>query len=117
MEWPLEDLRYPVSEAWKAWKTVRKGRDVPSMKQLPEMFELLHKDVFRQTYSCLSPVSSSDQDESADVAPLSSSPWGGNLTRNDVGTGNDHVENELPDSSEHPSPYGETEEKRTRTQG
>lgn len=56
----LEDMRYPVSEAWKAWETVRKGRDVPSVKQLPEMFELLHKDVFRQTYNCLSPVSSDE---------------------------------------------------------
>ncbi|KAF5572312.1 hypothetical protein FPANT_13204 [Fusarium pseudoanthophilum] len=100
MEWPVEDMRYPVSEAWNAWKTVRKGRDVPSIKQLPEMFELLHKDVYRQTYSRSSSVSLSDQDESADVTLLPSSPVGGDLTEADIDMANGHVDG-LPDFSEY----------------
>ncbi|KAG5829892.1 hypothetical protein H9Q74_000045 [Fusarium xylarioides] len=105
MEWPEEDMRYHVSEAWKAWKTVRKGRDVPAIKQLPEMFELLHKDIYRQTYSRRSSVSSSDQDESADVALLPSSPVDGNLTEVDIDMAHDHVD-ELSDFSEYSSSDG-----------
>ncbi|CVL13197.1 uncharacterized protein FPRN_09974 [Fusarium proliferatum] len=99
MDWPDEDMRYPVSEAWTAWKTVRKGRDVPSIKQLPELFELLHKDIYRQTYIRGSFVPLSDQNESADVIPQPPSPVGGNLAE-DIGVGNDDT---LPDFQEHSS--------------
>ncbi|KAF5543369.1 hypothetical protein FNAPI_9691 [Fusarium napiforme] len=101
MEWPDEDMRYPVSEAWEAWKDVRKGRDVPSIKQLPEMFELLHKDIYRQCYSRDSPAPLSEQNESADENPQPSSPVDEDLT-NEIGTGNDHNENVLPDSEHCP---------------
>ncbi|KAF5604556.1 uncharacterized protein FSUBG_6859 [Fusarium subglutinans] len=99
MEWPEEDMRYPVSEAWKAWKIVKQGRDAPAIRQLPELFELLHKDIYRQTYSPSSPVPSSDQDESVDVNPQPPSPEDENPT-DEIGTGNDHAENVF-DSSEH----------------
>ncbi|KAF5530048.1 hypothetical protein FMEXI_13789 [Fusarium mexicanum] len=99
MEWPKEDMRYPVSEAWKAWKIVKQGRDAPAIKQLPELFELLHKDIYRQTYSPSSPVPSSNQDESVDVNPQPPSPEDENPT-DEIGTGNDHAENVF-DSSEH----------------
>ncbi|KAF4958519.1 hypothetical protein FGADI_2319 [Fusarium gaditjirri] len=76
MEWPQKNMRYPVSEAWSAWKAARRGQTVPTIKQLPQMFELLHKDIFRQTYDGTFPVPSSEEDENTDFDPLPSQVGG-----------------------------------------
>ncbi|UZP41618.1 hypothetical protein NXS19_009434 [Fusarium pseudograminearum] len=49
MEFDQKEFRYSAADALKAWNKVKSGRDIPSMEQLPDLYEIFTKDIFRRS--------------------------------------------------------------------
>ncbi|KAF4446217.1 hypothetical protein F53441_10102 [Fusarium austroafricanum] len=59
---------YSVSDAWDAWKALKEGNEVPSNKDLPLLYKLSYKDLFRQfrALNCPTVLQSNRDPESGD---------------------------------------------------
>ncbi|EKJ69462.1 hypothetical protein FPSE_10362 [Fusarium pseudograminearum CS3096] len=66
MEFTREEFRYSADDALKAWSKVRSGRDIPGMEQLPDLYEVFTKDIFRR--SILKRKSASGNDAEAEAS-------------------------------------------------